>query len=71
MYKNRSGYSDYKMTGAIILKDKTFWFPAPFNSYLLSPDAYYDCMNYLADTGDKSFCNAFSSVGEFVYEDFL
>ena len=70
LYKNRVGYGNYSVSGVIILKDKAYWYPSPYNSYKLSPDAYFSCMNWLASYGDPSLCNAFEMVGEYLYNPF-
>ena len=54
----------------MIMKDKTYLYPAPFYQYLLSPDAYFFCTRWLDQTGDPSYCNAFKSVGEYIYGSF-
>jgi hypothetical protein len=68
--KNRAGYSDYSMTGSMIMKDKMYYYPPPFNQNLLSPDAYLYCSQWLAQTGDSSYCSAFVSVGQYIYHKF-
>ncbi|OFZ17161.1 MAG: hypothetical protein A2X86_01550 [Bdellovibrionales bacterium GWA2_49_15] len=68
--KNRTGYSGYSITGAMIMRDKNEWFPSPYFQYLLVPDAYLFCAEYLAQTGDSSYCYTFNTVGKFVYHQF-
>lgn len=70
LVKNRPGYSNFAVTGAMIMKDKAFFYPAPFYQYVLSPDAYIFCSNFLDQYGDASYCNAFRSVGEYHYHQF-
>ena len=70
LLKNRTGYSGYSITGGMIMKDKNEWFPSPYFQYLLVPDAYLFCAEYLAQTGDSSYCYTFNIVGKFVYHQF-
>ncbi|MBI2520453.1 MAG: hypothetical protein HYV97_08540 [Bdellovibrio sp.] len=70
LLKNRTGYGGYSITGAMIMKDKNEWFPSPYFQYLLIPDAYLFCAEYLAQTGDSSYCYTFNTVGKFVYHQF-
>lgn len=70
LIKNRPGYSNFAITGAMIMKDKAFFYPAPFYQYVLSPDAYLFCANFLDQYGDASYCTSFSSVGEYKYHQF-
>ena len=70
LMKNRAGYGSYALTGSMIMKDKYAWFPSPYYQNLLIPDAYLFCAEYLAQTGDSSYCYAFNTVGQFVYHQF-
>ncbi len=70
MVKNRTGFTNYTMTGIMLMKDKQFYYGAPFYSFMLSPDAYLFCNNWLAQTGDPSYCYAFNQVGQYVYHQF-
>lgn len=70
LIKNRPGYSNFAITGAMIMKDKAFFYPAPFNQYVLSPDAYLFCANFLDQYGDSSYCQSFSSVAQYKYHQF-
>lgn len=67
---NRPGYYNYNFTGVMLIKDKGYFYPYPFNVYYLSTDAYLQCANWLAETGDPSYCQAFNSVGQYVYHQF-
>jgi hypothetical protein len=70
LLKNRTGYSNFQITGVMLMKDKAFFYPAPFYQYLLSPDAFLFCSQWLDQTGDSSYCYAFDSVGQYVYHQF-
>lgn len=70
LLKNRTGYQNFQVSGAMIMKDKSFFYPAPFYQYLLSPDAFLFCSQWLDQTGDSSYCFAFDSVGQYVYHQF-
>ncbi len=69
LLKNRVGYSGYNITGVIMMKDIVFQFPAPLGR-MLSVDAYIDCIITLDKTGNPSKCQAFNSLGQFVYHTF-
>jgi hypothetical protein len=68
--KNRPSFSSYSLTGVMLMKDKQFYYPSPFNRYALSPDAYLFCSQWLGQTGDPSYCAAFNQVGQYVYHQF-
>lgn len=68
MLKNRPGFTAYPITGVMLMKDKLFGYDAPFNRYLLAPDAYTFCSNWLAQYGDPSFCESFKRAGQYVYQ---
>ncbi|MCO4792595.1 MAG: hypothetical protein KC493_02695 [Bacteriovoracaceae bacterium] len=70
LLKNRTGYQNFQVTGVMIMKDKAFFYPAPFYQYLLSPDAFLFCSQWLDQTGDSSYCYAFDSVGQYVYHQY-
>lgn len=70
MYKNRPGFESKSITGIMIMKDKAFFYPAPFYQYVLSPDAYLYCSNWLTIYKDQSYCIAFKSVGQYTYHQF-
>jgi len=70
LYKNRTGFSGYTTTGVMLLKDKAYFYPPPFYQYVLSPDAYIFCNQFLASYGDSSYCESFKSVDEYVYVQF-
>lgn len=70
LFTNRSGYQNFSITGVMVMKDKSFFYPAPFYQYVLSPDAYIYCSQFLDRYNDSSYCNAFKSVGQYVYKQF-
>ena len=70
LLKNRTGYSQFQITSVMVMKDKAFFYPAPFYSYMLSPDAFLFCSQWLDQHGDSSYCYAFDSVGQYVYHQF-
>lgn len=70
IYKNRPGFETKSLTGIMLMKDKAFFYPAPFYQYVLSPDAYLYCANWLAIYKDQSYCVAFKSVGQYIYHQF-
>ena len=51
----------------MMMRDLITNFPPPFNARVLIPDAFLYCANWLAQTGDPSYCNAFNQVGAYVF----
>lgn len=70
LLKNRPGYGSFKINGIMVMKDKAFFYPAPFYQHVLSPDAYLFCSQFLDQYGDPSYCTAFRSLGQYVYKTF-
>lgn len=70
MIKNRAGYSNYQMTGVMMMKDKAYEYGPPFYQVILSPDAYIFCSQWLAQYGDPSYCIPFKAAGNYVYHQF-
>lgn len=70
LYTNRTGYTNFSITGAMVMKDKAYFYPAPFYQYVLSPDAYIYCSQFLDQYKDSSYCTAFKSVGQYVFKVF-
>lgn len=70
LLKNRPNYGQFNVTGVMVMKDKAFFYPAPFYQYVLSPDAYLFCSQFLDQHQDPSYCQAFRSVGQYIYHQF-
>jgi len=70
LLKNRQGYSNLSISGTMVMKDKSYFYPPPFYQYVLTPDAYLFCSQFLDRYNDASYCTAFKSVGEYVYKQF-
>ncbi len=70
LYTNRTGYTNFSITGAMVMKDKAYFYPSPFYQYVLSPDAYIYCSQFLDQYNDSSYCSAFKSVGQYVFKVF-
>lgn len=70
LLKNRPGYGNFNVNGVMVMKDKAFFYPAPFYQHVLSPDAYLFCSQFLDQYGDPSYCNSFKSVGQYHYKAF-
>lgn len=68
--KDRKGFSKFKITGAMIMKDKSYYYPAPYSQYVLSPDAYLFCLQVLENELNPSYCQTFKTVGQYVYHQF-
>lgn len=62
---NRNGYTGHPVQGVIIMKDKSYFYPPPYNQNVLSPDAYIYCHQMLA-LSDPSYCQVFSQQAHFV-----
>jgi hypothetical protein len=71
LLKNRSGYSSYPVTGVMVMKDKSYFYQAPFYQFALSPDAYTFCSQWMAQYGDPSYCSSFKQGGHYVYQKFI
>ena len=70
LYKNRIYYTNYPITGVMIMKDELVEYPQPYMGWYLNPDAYMFCIQYLANYGSDAFCDTFDSMGQYVYHEF-
>ncbi len=72
LYKNRSGFTSYPITGVMMMRDKSYYYTSPYptNSTIYSVDAYLYCANYLAAYGSDAYCRAFAAGGHYVYHSF-
>lgn len=70
LLKNRTGYSNFNVTGVMIMRDRAYFYPHPYNQNLLSPDAYLFCSQWLDQYGDPTYCQAFDAVGQYIYHRF-
>jgi hypothetical protein len=70
LVKNRAGFSQYPVTGVMMMRDKAYQYGAPFYQMILSPDAYIFCSQWLAQYGDPSYCVPFKSAGHYTYHQF-
>lgn len=68
--KDRPGFDKFKLNGILITKNELNFYPLPFGKHLLNTDAFLSCSEILAQTGDKSYCESFISLGEYVYHRF-
>jgi hypothetical protein len=68
--KNSPGFQDFRITGAMIIKDKMYFYPSPFYQNILAPDAYFHCIDWMKKTGDNSYCKAFQDVPQYVFHKF-
>lgn len=68
--KNRAGFTQYPVTGVMIMKDKSYFYDRPYYQEILSPDAYVFCSNWLAQFNDPSYCIEFKNKSHFVYKQF-
>lgn len=70
MLKNRPNFSHFRVNGIMMMKDLPHFYPLPFNVTMLSVDAYLNCAHQLDTTGNPAFCQAFDSVGQYVFHQF-
>jgi hypothetical protein len=64
-----TSYSQYPINGVMVIQDKSYYFPAPFNVDMSAVDAYLRC-NQMLDQGVTSYCQAFKAAGEYTYSVF-
>jgi len=72
MIKNRPNYSQYQMTGIMMMKDMKYYYPNRFRAYEYAPNAYMFCMQWLDQTCnsascDSSYCEDFKSIRQHIY----
>lgn len=65
-----ASFSQYPLNSVMVMKDKAYFFPAPFYVYQLAPDAYIKCSTFLDYYQDPSYCDAFKQVGQYVFKVF-
>lgn len=63
-----SSYTNASINGVIFFKDTSYYYPV-FNRVMMTLAAYQGCMNMLA-YGNSAYCDAFKSVGQYVYQAF-
>lgn len=63
-----SSYTNAAINGVMFFKDTTYYYPV-FNRYMMTLAAYQGCMNMLA-YGNAAYCEAFKSVGQYVFQSF-
>jgi hypothetical protein len=67
---NRVGFESLSINGVMLIRDKSYFYSWPFNQYLLAPDAFVFCSQWLDNYSDPSYCNTFNAVGEYIYHQF-
>lgn len=69
LIKDRNGFGNYDINGVMILRDKKYFYPSPYNTYqkFYNVDAYLYCANYLAQYQSEMYCNAFAQKGTYVF----
>lgn len=72
VYRNRPGFSHLPVTGVMIMKDKQYPYPSPYNQSVLSPDAFIFCNEQLVHPQypNSDYCRAFKQAGHYVYKSF-
>lgn len=63
-----SSYTNASINGVIFFKDTSYYYPV-YNRVMMTLAAYQGCMNMLA-YGNTAYCDAFKSVGQYVYQSF-
>ena len=70
LFKNRDGFQGSSVTGVMMMKDKAYSYPPPFNQIVLSPDAYIFCSQFLERYNYDGYCQAFKTVGQYIHKKF-
>lgn len=72
LQKNRDygRYQNFSINSVMVMKEKTYDFPSPFSRELISYDAYFTCSINIDLYNDRTYCDAFKSVGEYFYKSF-
>lgn len=72
MYKDRPGFQNLAINGVMIIKDKSYSFPYPYNRNLLAPDAFLECNQQLTHPNypNSYFCDTFISSGHYHFHKF-
>ncbi len=66
LYKNRFNYTNFPLTGAMLMKDEIHQYGGPYNNqYLLTPDAYMYCIDMLSQSSE--YCAEFQKQPYFIY----
>lgn len=70
--KNRDygRYQNFSINSVMIMKEATYTYPDPFDRELISYDAYFMCSINIDLYNDRTYCDAFKSVGEYFYKSF-
>ncbi|AYF44448.1 MULTISPECIES: hypothetical protein [Halobacteriovorax] len=70
--KNRDygRYQNFRINSVMIMKEKTYDFPSPFDRELISYDAYFMCSINIDLYNDRTYCDAFKQLGEYYYKSF-
>lgn len=69
--KNRAGFTNFSISGAMIMKDQVaYYYPYPYNSTLYSVDAYLRCMYMTYYYNNGYYCATYQSAGQFTYHKF-
>jgi hypothetical protein len=67
---NRPGYQNMSLTGVFLTQDKGYYYGTPYSGTWKTPDAYFQCMDWLAYTGSSTYCttlaNAYSEYQHYV-----
>ncbi len=63
---NRKNFSNFPITGVLIMRDREFLYPSPYSGLKTSSaEAYDECLEYV-ERGDNRYCEVFEQVGQFV-----
>ncbi len=63
-----SQYTNAAINGVMFFKDTSYYYPV-FNRTMMTLAAYQGCMNMLT-YGNPTYCEAFKSVGQYVFQSF-
>lgn len=70
LYKNRTNFQSYPITGVMMVFHKVYNFPYPYSRAMSAVEAYIDCSLQQDLYGDSRYCQAFKSVGQYVFKSF-
>lgn len=64
---NRKGYETETINSVIIMKDMLYYFPKPFDSNILTTEAFLQCSVHLIENDDRSYCETFQKIHQYLY----
>ena len=62
LIKNREGFETRQINGVMILKNQVYFYEAPFERHLRSTTALMECMEFLNQHEDPTYCESFNNL---------